>query len=131
MPAQKIDIEMLTGDDMPELHCPVCGALIQTPEDAVEFPVCPHVVFSYIYENDDFEYLADDLVDYVEGLTEEDREKHGNRMEAVRAIMVSDTCFVITLTTSSFTCGPCSFSVAYGIEFDPVIDEEEPVQPAE
>ena len=42
-------------DKFPDIYCPDCGTPIHDPDS---FPSCPHVVFSYITELGDFDYVA-------------------------------------------------------------------------
>lgn len=128
MPVQKIELNFPFGADIPTIHCPVCGAIAQQPDEPVDQPCCEHIEFRFIDELSNFDYLSDgvlpvmkewgidDLADYGTGVSEEAYERFLKEFEG-------GTRVVMEVTSSGMGCGPVSFTVRYGFNFLPNIEE--------
>jgi hypothetical protein len=100
-----IDIDL--GQEDVELHCPKCGEFILPVPHA---GVCDHVLFLHTSMHgplpdvnglgDKFETLLTN--DEVEGFAD------GDVSVALDNMHLPETAFVIAVTTSGMSCGPCS-----------------------
>ena len=101
--------------DPPEFYCPVCGKAIVTlkgPSDER----CGHVKFLYVYEAGDFEFITEDYSSLLENY---DDESDDDIIEFLINKTESKSLVALNLTTHGIDCGPVSFTVCFGVDFDP------------
>lgn len=99
----------------PEFYCPVCGKAVTT-ENGPSDNICGHVKFLYVYEAGEFEFIDGK---YESFLKEFDYESDDDLIEFLMKKIKSESAIAFNLTTSGMDCGPVSFTVTYGVDFNP------------
>jgi hypothetical protein len=101
--------------DPPEFYCPVCGTAIVT-ENGPNEDRCEHVNFLYVHEAGDFEFIDSK---YKSFLKEFDDDLHDDIIEFLMEKANSTSAIALNLTTNGMDSGPVSFTVTFGMDFNP------------
>jgi len=101
--------------ELAEFYCPVCGVHIITPT-GVSKDFCNHVKFLYVPESGEFENIDQE---FKALLTEEMYETESDIVGALMEKVKSNSAVAFNLTTCGVGCGPTSFTVSVGIDFNP------------
>ena len=116
MKIQTLTIDWAFDDDLPEIHCPICGETA----DSENRRFCSHVDFVYLFQYQEFDYIADSFKEKAVKLqqkVDEKSEARKNKLnELLQNLPSTGTNFIIELKTSGMNCGPESFTVYYGFE---------------
>ena len=103
------------------IYCPVCGAALYTQEE--DATSCEHVVFSYIPDIGEFDYVASYLKTQVDDIMETEDED----VEPVATLLAqleSKSILCFSITTSGVACGPTSSTVYVAVDWYPPRNEE-------
>ena len=103
----------VTNDEDYKVICPVCDHVISDFEEGKSDP-CEHVVLIYtgllngefVYIGDNYNEIADGLIEIYEGQDGEDDKELDELMEEY--IENNKGYEILTMTTSGLACGPCS-----------------------
>jgi len=95
-------------------YCPVCGKEIFN--EGYKDP-CAHLLFSYVIEGGDFEYVAPRIGNLVEELAKED-DPDIDPVEYVLEKVNSESILCFTIVIEGIGCGPVSISDCIAIDFD-------------
>ena len=113
-----VNIELPFGYDPPAVFCPACGNPLYTPD---EMKPCKHVIYAWMSESG-FDYVKDDLQDYVEQLEENDAE---DPLEELRKKIDQKHIVILSVNFGGMACGPVWYSAEVGIDFAPDAEESE------
>ena len=97
----------------PGIYCPVCGALIHSEDKGP--PGCKHVVFSYIEEFDEFDYVAPSIEEIVAEARERARAGNEDPVEFVLSQLESPSvlCWSLAIYDGD---GRYCVAVDFGVE---------------
>lgn len=128
MPIPKATLNFPFNADLPFVYCPVCGSLVQRPDDETELPPCQHLELAYLDIIDEFLYLDPNLELLLEKWEKEadangdDFDPH-DALEALGKNLDGGTRLLISIETSGMGCGPSGSTVVYGFNFMPQTDQ--------
>lgn len=118
MSIQRVELALPFGADIPSIHCPVCGAVLQQPDAPVELPTCKHLEFAYVdIIGPDFLYIKPRLLDQLKKWAEETPDEDIEGFETLVERLDSRTMMLLTVTSSGMGCGPTSVTASYAINF--------------
>ena len=106
-----------------DVYCPVCGqALYTQKEDATS---CEHVVFSYLPDIGEFDYVASYLEAQVDSIMEQaEDDKDREPVDILLEQLDSTSILCFSITTSGVACGPTSSTVYVAVDFCPPVAED-------
>ena len=101
-----------------DVYCPVCGqALYTQKEDATS---CEQVVFSYLADIGEFDYVASHLEAQVNSIMEKaEDDEDADPVDILLEQLESTSILFFSITTSGVACGPTSSTVYVAVDFCP------------
>jgi hypothetical protein len=113
MAVQIVEMEW-QGDPAP-IYCPACGHPIYEMDKNPQ--KCPHVLFTYLSEIGNFDYIIDDLKDTVDRINEFAGEEDINPVKTFLLTIDSESTLCFSITTTGIAHGPVSSTVYVAIDF--------------
>jgi hypothetical protein len=117
-------IDITWPKEILDLHCLVCAEEINVSEEP-----CPHLLFVFLPECDEFIYVSDsfaatataiqDKVNVLRGRAEDGEDIESDLQSVVTYIEElphTDSQFVACVTTTGMACGPVSQTCYYGFD---------------
>ena len=101
-----------------DVYCPVCGQALYTQKaDATS---CAHVVFSYLPDIAEFDYIAPYLEAQVDSIMEQvEDDEDIDPVDMLLEQLESTSILCFSITTSGVACGPTSSTVYVAVDFCP------------
>lgn len=117
MSIQIVELDLPFGADIPSVHCPVCGAVLQKTDAPVDLPTCKHLEFAYVDAAPGFMYIKPHLEEQLQRLEEESDDEDFQEWEAVETLIDEPTTMIMSITSSGMGCGPTSVTAVYAVTF--------------
>jgi len=111
-----MNVESVERDDGGELKCPVCGEVIITAEEGTSQALCKHVMFVYLDNVSEFEFVKKGFQKTADKITKAFDEGDCLGWDEIEAKLLPKGVSVLELTETGLCCGPCSFTMSIGIK---------------